>query len=128
MKRIPEEEYKKIGIDILLAVHEFCEKRNLKYVLFYGTLLGAIRHDGYIPWDDDIDIAMPREDYETFIRDFDTTDYGVKSCFVDKGYYLPWAKVYDKKTIKREPIYVSKHFEIGFNIDEIGRASCRERV
>lgn len=111
------EETKKCGLDILIAVHKYCEEHHLKYVLAFGTLIGAIRHKGYIPWDDDIDLVMPREDYEEFIHHFDEEFYGVKACNLDKLYPLPWAKVYDKRTIKIEPNYLPKGYEIGFNID-----------
>ena len=90
---------------------------NLKYTLAYGTLLAAIRHKGYIPWDDDIDIAMPREDYETFLKTFDVENYGVMSCWNNPHYFLTWAKVYDKRTIKIEDAYNPDGLEIGFNID-----------
>lgn len=117
MKEINLNQQKEISLDALKALHSFCVKNNLKYSLFYGTLLGAIRHNGFIPWDDDIDVAMPREDYNFFISHFGTQRFGVKSCETDKYYYLPWAKIYDKNTLKIEPVYTNIKFQIGFNID-----------
>ena len=57
-----------IEIEILEQFHLFCIKNNLRYTLAYGTLIGAIRHKGFIPWDDDIDVMMPREDYEKMLK------------------------------------------------------------
>ena len=61
-------EYQKIMLDIMSAVHSLCEEHNLTYYLYAGTLLGAIRHNGFIPWDDDLDIIMPRKDYEKLFQ------------------------------------------------------------
>ena len=87
--------------DILKKVILICKENNLKYVLVGGTLLGAVRHNGFIPWDDDLDIAMPREDYEKFIkianRELPSTLY--LRCFeTDETYYFPYGKVCKKGT------------------------------
>ena len=58
----------KVDMRIVKAVVEICEKYNLKYYMLGGTMLGAIRHKGFIPWDDDIDLGMPRSDYEEFLK------------------------------------------------------------
>lgn len=63
-------EIQSVSIEILKEVTDFCEKHNIKYFLAYGTLIGAIRHHGYIPWDDDVDIMMGRPDYEKFLKLF----------------------------------------------------------
>lgn len=73
-----------IGIDILDYIVEFCDKNNIEYWLDWGTLLGCIRHKGFIPWDDDIDIAMPRDHYEKFINLFKEKNNRYK--LLDKNY------------------------------------------
>ena len=59
-------EIKEVSLDILTEFHDFCSSHSLKYSLAGGTAIGAVRHQGFIPWDDDVDVCMPRQDYERF--------------------------------------------------------------
>ena len=117
MKEISLEELKQIEYDILLSIDNFCQDNNLIYYLWGGTLLGAVRHHGFIPWDDDIDIAMPRKDYEIFVRKYNTPIYGVYSSEINKNYPYTFAKAFDKRTRKIEPIRYSNQFSIGVDVD-----------
>lgn len=96
-------EMQTIELDIMNSIHIFCREHNLRYSLAYGTLLGAVRHRGFIPWDDDMDIMMPRPDYEKFINTFTSQRYHVVSL-KDEGYVYPYAKVYDKRTYLHEQL------------------------
>lgn len=88
-------------LDLLKVFHAFCRENNLHYSVGYGTMLGAIRHKGFIPWDDDIDLIMKREDYnrlqklasERFIP-----GYSLVTTYTDKDYYIAFAKVMDDHT------------------------------
>ena len=68
MNEIDKNEAKKINLEVLKVIADFCETNNINYILSDGTLLGSIRHNGFIPWDMDIDISMLRSDYERFIK------------------------------------------------------------
>jgi len=115
MQQIELEELKKIQLNILKDVHEYCEKNDLIYVLGWGTLLGAIRHNGFIPWDDDIDILMPRKDYEKFLNSYGGDYYNVVSRRNRLSYHLPFAKVIDCRTTLKEDSPLCD--EIGVYID-----------
>ena len=67
-KKLSSEEIKQIELKLLLKLDEICKKYKLRYYLCGGTPLGAVRHKGFIPWDDDIDVLMPREDFEKLLR------------------------------------------------------------
>ena len=64
MRLVELDEYKKIIIEVMRKLDSICREHNIRYMVIGGTLLGAARHEGLIPWDDDIDIGMPREDYD----------------------------------------------------------------
>ena len=68
MQELTIKETQQISLEILHTVAEICEEQQIRYALIYGTLIGAVRHHGYIPWDDDVDIMMPRPDYERFLE------------------------------------------------------------
>lgn len=70
MQLISMKDVQKGSLEILKKIDEICGLLNLKYCLAYGTLIGAIRHKGFIPWDDDVDIMMPRKDYNSFVNYF----------------------------------------------------------
>lgn len=85
-------------LEMLKYIDAVCRKHNIKYWLCSGTLLGAVRHGGFIPWDDDVDIEMLREDYKKFVKVMATepqTDYALQTHDTDKGYFYPYAKLRD---------------------------------
>lgn len=92
-------EVKRKELDILLYFKDFCKEKNLHFYLSGGTLLGAIRHHGFIPWDDDIDVCMPRMDYERLIEEY-SNRYQKYSLRSEKlgNFTAPFAKLVDTDT------------------------------
>jgi lipopolysaccharide cholinephosphotransferase len=117
MKEITPAESKQLMIEVLEAYATFCDTHHLRYYLTYGTLLGAVRHQGFIPWDDDVDVMMPRPDYEKFL---DLTKNGlgfkmkVDSFKTNPKYIYPYAKVIHEDTLVIEEFY---NYNTGVYID-----------
>ena len=109
---------------ILCEFKKFCNKHGLQYYLEGGTLLGAIRHKGFIPWDDDIDTIMPRKDYEKFIELTKKEQLG-NNIFIltrDSGYdfHSPYLKICNTNTIVSEVDHmcgIERFYETGIFID-----------
>lgn len=118
MREIHSDEMKRIQVGILKSVAAFCDENNLKYTLIFGTLLGAVRHKGFIPWDDDVDICMPRADYERFFSLYNQNSENhlrALNCWNDDRYYLPFGKVIDTRTLLKENVSVD--YNLGVYID-----------
>lgn len=111
MKELTLKELQAFSLNILKDIHRFCEKENIRYTLAYGTLIGAIRHQGFIPWDNDIDICMPRPDYERFIKTYKSCKFQLaffgKECKHDC--LIAYARVFDNsETTSRNAHWIAK--------------------
>jgi len=120
---------KQLELMILQDIHTFCVEHNIKYYLVGGTLLGAVRHKGFIPWDDDIDIGMFREDYDRFLKLCCAElpqKYYIQSYENEKQFWLPFAKVrlngtvFDETATKHLPSHKGIYIDI-FPIDNVKR-------
>ena len=119
MKRIEINEMQKIELEILKYFSNFCDEHKLRYFLSNGTLLGAIRHNGFIPWDDDIDVYMPRNDYMKFLHLVGSSlgpNYKLVTPYNSKKYLYTYAKLFDDRTVLVEFPETLK-YTIGVYID-----------
>lgn len=117
MKELSLQEIKQYELGILKVFHSFCVENNIRYFISHGTLLGAIRYKGFIPWDDDLDVLVPREDYDRLLTIFkDTERYQLISFEKNKDYAFPYAKLCDMSTRKIEGGYKSLT-ALGLDID-----------
>ena len=96
------EERHSVLLNLLVQFDSLCKDLDVRYMLAYGTLLGAVRHKGFIPWDDDVDVMMTREEYDKFISRYTLVEdarYKFISREIDPNYFSPLAKYYDDNTI-----------------------------
>lgn len=120
MKEIGLRQAQLLELDILLSFANYCEKQKLTYFIAYGTLLGAVRHKGFIPWDDDVDVWMPRQDYNRLVSSFNTEmDHTHLQLIspLDAISRHSFVKIIDTRTVKIETNFDYAPGALGIDID-----------
>lgn len=119
MKELSLDEVLSLQVEILAKVDAFCREYNILYTVDGGTCIGAVRHNGYIPWDDDIDIAMTRPNYDRFIHSFNGyyDNLVLYAPELNWSYYAPYANVCDNRTVLFEGANGHNGIDIGVKID-----------
>lgn len=117
-------EFKQVLLHTLLRFDEFCKQHNIKYSMAYGTALGSIRHKGFIPWDDDIDVLMMRSEYDKFVIAWSTYVENNKDRYefwpemdFDSHYMGSCAKFFDTHTLLIERFPKGRIVEYGIFVD-----------
>ena len=118
-KKLDIDEIKEVELGIMDYIHNICKEKGINYALAYGSLLGAVRHKGFIPWDDDLDIALKRDEYDKLyqaILEDNNSIYKVVSWENDSRYPYPFYRVYDSRTVY-ENNYIQNDIELGICVD-----------
>lgn len=116
-KELTLQELQQVSLDIMKDIHRFCVEHNINYSLAGGSLIGAVRHKGFIPWDDDMDVFMPRPDYERFRKLYKSDQYEFLCHEDDHSCLMLFGRVCDcKRTVYRQERPWCKH-ETGVWID-----------
>ena len=105
-------EIQSVSLEILKNVTDFCDKHNIRYFLAYGTLIGAVRHKDYIPWDDDVDIMMGRPDYDRFLKLFRAENA------------IAYLKLFTQEDNKDYPYVLARVSDSRYYIDVKNEKSC----
>lgn len=120
MNRIDRENQKKIMVQILEYFDNICRENNIDYSLIGGSLIGAIRHKGIIPWDDDIDVILTYDNYKKVIEILKKNNdkkYKILDSETCSDYFLPFPKLIDTSTYVEEPLFLHQIKEYGIFID-----------
>lgn len=119
MRKLSLDEIKAVELELMQQFHDICQEQGFRYTLAYGTLLGAVRHKGFIPWDDDVDLIMPRPDYMKFLNYCSSHDvrFGLAANELDPKYHRPYAKIWDRNTIVEDKFDGNGTLVPGANID-----------
>ena len=113
MEKVELRESQKISLEILNIISNICDEKGLRYSLIYGTLIGAVRHKGFIPWDDDVDIMMPRPDYEILLNYLE-----------EKKDIYPNLEVFNPNTNKDYPYMITRISDNRYIIDTENEKDC----
>lgn len=111
---------KKIQLEILIELDRLCRENNIQYSLYFGTLLGAIRHKGFIPWDDDIDVVMHRKEYDKFmnlISDQIGSDFFIQNYETDPMFFRSFSRIRKNNTLYVQRFFKNLDIHHGIFID-----------
>ena len=134
MQEISLEQRKQMALELLDDLVFVCQKHNIDYYLAYGTLLGAIRHKGFIPWDDDIDVWIPADQYEKLLQSLlKESKYTVKNHILDNNWYFPFSKLSNDHTllVQNDPKheeYVPTKYGVSIDMFPLFRCENPRRV
>lgn len=117
MKELTITEIQQHSLEMLAFFDAFAKENGLSYYLSGGTLLGAVRHKGFIPWDDDVDLMMPRPDYERMLKLFQNGRYHLSACETESDYHSAQARVWDTQTTMTWDKLHSREKPLGIFID-----------
>lgn len=107
------DDIKKTQYLMLKELHRVCEEKGLTYYLCFGSLIGAIRHNGIIPWDDDIDIVMPRDDFKALVESYHSDRYEILWPYNSKEHTRSYGRIYDRFSYKK----LGRHKALGLSVD-----------
>lgn len=119
MEELKDAQIKEVAFDLLCKIDDVCTREGISYSLVGGTLLGAVRHKGFIPWDDDVDIAMPRADYKCFFDYCKSHDCGFVGICAENDFTYGGlsGKVFDPRTEIEDPFAPRGDYKMGVYVD-----------